>query len=718
MSREPRLPQRRNGPSAASQTGKGAAGQRPEPVRPWRSGAAPTPLPPPSVIIPPPFPPPNPLPEPPVSRVFVGPQRSPKPAPPAPLPAPPPRQNTPAEVPPRRLHPGLRWLVSWQFWVILSTMSVVSVGGLAAALLFKIPALPNCPSIFWPTASASLRMYCAQLAANKQTVDDLLEAITLVNGLPAEHPMRPEVNRSIEQWASDILALAEERFHGGDLEGAIAIARRIPEGTAAQEQVADRVDQWRTIWAEGEKIFSEAENALLDQDPRLAFELAVQLLEVDNRYWQTTKHEELNDLITAFREDGQRLGQIRRMARRGGLSNLLKAIEMAQEIKRISPAYPMAQRLIASLGQDMLDLAEEALRRRNFAEAMQIVEQIPEVAGLKPEIQDFSTLAQAQAQSWAGGTADLESAITQAQRIGRDRPLYGRAQALISRWQAEMRDVAQLNQARLLADLGTVSDLRAAIATAREVPRSNPRGDEAGDLIREWTTRIETIEDQPILQQAEAIAGVGDLQGAISIAQQIGQGRALHGQAQERIQTWTAQIQRSQDQPLLDQARQLAASGDLSQAIAVANQIGSGRVLYDEAQGDARNWRTQLTAQASLQDAYQIAAAGTPESYLSAIRTASQIPDNTPARTEADRMIGIWSQGVLQSAQALAGYDLEGAIALLEALPERTPVAAAVQQQLAAWRQLNTVQELSPVELAPTPVEESPPGADTNQAPK
>lgn len=558
-------------------------------------------------------------------------------------------------------------------------------------------------------------MYCAQLAANKQTVDDLLEAITLVNSLPPDHPMRAEVDRSIEQWASDILALAEEQFHGGELEGAIAIANRIPEGTAAQGQVAERVQKWRAIWAEAEKIFNDAENALLDQDPRLAFELAVKLLEVDNRYWQTTKYEELGDLITAFREDGQRLARIRRLARRGGLENLLKAIEMAREIKRISPAYPMAERLIVSLGQDMLELAENALERRDFDEAMRIVEQIPDIPNLKPEIQDFSTLAQAQAQSWAGGVSDLEAAIAQAQRIRRDRPLYGRAQALISRWQAESRDVAQLNQARQLADLGTIPDLQAAIAAARQVPRANPRGDEAGDLIREWTTRIETAEDQPVLQQADAIAAVGDLPGAISIAQQIGRGRALHDEAQERIQGWTAQIQRSQDQPLLDRARQLAASGDLSQAIAVANQIGSGRVLYADAQEDVRGWRNQLNAQASLQEAYRLASSGTPDAYLSAIRTASQIPASTSTRPEADRMIGVWSQGVLQSAQAIANYDLDGAIALLERLPSNTPVASAVQQQLATWRQAQATQESFDLEPAPPEVS---PSAGTNQAPK
>jgi hypothetical protein len=107
-----------------------------------------------------------------------------------------------------------RFFQSWQFWIILTLLLVTGTGGLAIALLLKLPALPNCPSIFWPTASGSLRLYCAQLAAKKQTVKDLLEAIALVNSLPADHPLRPEINRQIEEWSADILNLAEQTFTG------------------------------------------------------------------------------------------------------------------------------------------------------------------------------------------------------------------------------------------------------------------------------------------------------------------------------------------------------------------------------------------------------------------------------------------------------------------------------------------------------------------------
>ncbi|MEO1144920.1 MAG: chromosome segregation ATPase [Cyanobacteria bacterium J06638_22] len=611
--------------------------------------------------------------------------------------------DTPSPAPKRYPFPGARLFFSWPLWGSLGLIAILGTGGLAAALLFKIPALPNCPEIFWPTASASLRLYCGQLAANKQTVDDLLEAIELVNQLPESHPMRAEVDRSIELWASEILELAEETFHRGDLDGAIAIARRIPTGTAARDEIAERTNYWRTVWREGEEIFAEAEEALLDQNPREAFAIGTRLLDVDNRYWNTVKHQELSDLITASREDGNRLGQIRQLARRGGLSNLLEAIAMAQDIKRISPVYPAAQRLIASLGEDMLDLAENALEREDFAEAMDIVEQIPDSANLQAEIQDFTILAQAQAQSWQGGLGDLDAAIAQAQRIRRNRPLYGRAQALISRWQVEMRDVVQLNYARQLAASGTLIDLRAAVVEARRVPTSNPRGDEARDLAQQWTTRIETIEDQPILSQATALAGIGDLRTAIDVASQIRDGRALHGEAQQQIQSWTNQIQRAEDQPVLDQAQQLAAAGDLTQAIAVAQQIQSGRVLHGEAQSRIQTWQAQITGQNRLRDAQLAASPGSSEARIAGIRIAATVPSNTPSRPEADRLIAIWSQEVLQNAQVLSSYNLDAAIALLQQLPANTPASASAQQQLASWQQLRNASIPNNIETLPAP---------------
>ncbi len=598
-------------------------------------------------------------------------------------------ERPPMERPRRRRLP-VGFLKTWQFWSILGTLGFIGTGVLAAAILLKLPAIPNCPSIFWPTASASLRLYCAQLAANKQNVDDLLAAIALVKDLPPDHPLRPEVDRSVELWSQEILELADDMFHAGDLQGAISVAKRIPQDTSAHGQVSDRITAWEKTWSDAEKIYQQAEAALLNQDPRKAFDLAVQLLDVGNRYWETTKYQELNDLITASREDGNRLGNIRRLMSRGGLANLLQAIKLVQEIKPSSPAYPAARRTMTQIGQKMLDLAEDALARRDFNQALDILQQIPAAANLQEEAKDFNLLAQAQAQAWNGTVSDLESAIFQAQRVGRDRPLYGRAQRLIARWQLEIQDVMYLDMARQFAGSGSVDDLRSAIANARQVPPSNPRYDEARGLIRQWTREIEQQEDRPLLDQAEQLAASGNLssiQTAVNMASQIREGRALYNEARSRIRTWTQQIQEAQDQPILARARQLAAGGNIPEAIAVASRIQAGRALYDEAQNEIQNWRVLTEGESRLQQAIATANVGSPSTLLDAIRIADRVPPRSPARPNAERLMNQWSVQVLRAAQGQAAYDLAGAIALLEAIPQNTEAYAEAQLQRLAWQQ-------------------------------
>ncbi|MEO1184865.1 MAG: chromosome segregation ATPase, partial [Cyanobacteria bacterium J06636_27] len=91
-----------------------------------------------------------------------------------------------------------RWLTSWVLWAFLLAFVPGTIGFMAMGILFKLPSAPNCPSIFWPLASASVRMHCAQLAASKETVKDLLQAIDLVKNLPQNHPLRSEIDRSVE----------------------------------------------------------------------------------------------------------------------------------------------------------------------------------------------------------------------------------------------------------------------------------------------------------------------------------------------------------------------------------------------------------------------------------------------------------------------------------------------------------------------------------------
>ncbi len=635
----------------------------------------------------------------------------------------------------------LRLPTSLKFWAIVTVVVSGTFGFTAMALLFKLPALPNCPAIYWPMASASLRLYCADLAANKQTVDDLLEGITLVDSLPSNHPLRTEINRKIEEWSLDILKLADQTFQDGKLDEAIATAKKIPSKTPAYNLVEARIEHWQTVWSQAEDIYKKSEDLLRLSKWREAFAVAVKLTNISNNYWSTTKYDELTNLIQVAQQDSNKLDKAFQLSKKGGIDNLLEAVNIAEKLGSESYAYKEAQDLIAKCGQQLLELAQQLLDKGDWQNVQKIATSKSSSMKLDAEFQDLGDLANALSRAQEGTVPDLEQAITLAQKFTNDRPLYDQAQQLIGRWQLEIQDVAHLDRARTFASSGQVNDLRTAINEAGLIPGSNPRGSEARNQVNRWVVQVETIEDQPLLDRAEQMASfgnLGSLQNAIAQANQIRQGRALYQQAQNNVKDWTQQVQRMQDQPVLDQAETQANLGNLSKAISVAQQIRPGRVLYGEAKGKVRRWvdqlqrsqdqplidqaqsqassgnlndavvtaqqiksgralsgvaaakirtwQTQLQAEQNLNSAYQLASNSTPEALAAAIQAARQVPTGSKLRADANDAVNRWSNQLLAMAQAMAVRDVQGAIAIAKNIPPKTDAYDSAQQQIQAWQ--------------------------------
>lgn len=597
---------------------------------------------------------------------------------------------------------------NWVLWAVLAGLCANGVALTATAMLLKLPSAPNCPSIFWPLASGAMRIQCAQVAASKQTVGDLLEAIALVEVLPKNHPMRADIDRNLQQWSEDIMALAEDSFQAGNLTEAIAIANKIPKNIPASSSIQQQISQWRSIWSQAESIYAAAEAQIPEQRWYQAFMTAVRLLNVGNNYWETTKYEQLKNNIETARVDGSKLSKAESLADRGGMTNLLAALKLVKSVDEDSYMYKKAQSLIPDLGRKMLDLAEEKLDRKDADEAIAIANQIPNITDLEAEVEDFITIAQAKRNAWVGTVASLETAIATAQNIGSDRPLYNQVRELISSWQMEIEDVNHLEKARSLAQPGTVADLTAAITEASMIPETNPRSAEAKQEINRWQRQVQTFEDQPFLDQAEQLAlpgQVSDLQAAINQASRINQGRALYPQARRKIRTWTRRIQTIEDQPFLDQARELASSGNLPAAITAAGQIPPGRALSGEAQAAVNDWQGQIQARENWREAQQTATQGTPEALVEAIRLADLVPTTSPLRGVVNPAINDWGQRILIIAQDKARYDIPGGIAIAQKIPRSSDAYQIAKDQIAEWNKI----------LNPPPVEPSPePGSDPN----
>jgi hypothetical protein len=583
------------------------------------------------------------------------------------------------------------WVKSWMLWGILLTLIPGGVGFLAMATLLKLPTAPNCLAISRPFVSAAVKLHCAQAAASKQNVKDLLQAIAIVSTISQDHPLRGEVDRFLKVWSQDILRLADESFHAGNLEDAIATARQIPTNLPAAELVEEQISQWESIWSEAESVYKAAEAEVRRRRWQTAYMLSARLLRVNNDFWSSVKYDQLNNLITSAREDGDKIAEAERLANTKVVKNLLQAIKLSESIKPESYLYQTAQELIPQIGRKMLDLARASLDRQDANTALDIARQIPEKARLHTEVEDFIALTDARRSAWIGTVSGLETAIFQAQQIDASRANYREAQELIARWQLEIEDVGRLEKARTLASQGSIEYLRAAITEVQFISaNNNPRASEARQEINRWRRQIETIEDRPILDRAQQLAWLNDinsLQAAILEASRISRGRALHSEAQKKISEWTGTVQRIQDQPILDQARMLARNGDLNAAINTAQPIASsGRSLSNTARQAVEDWQNQIRARENWARAKQVAVTGTPEALSQAIGIAERIPRNSTLRMDVNIAINQWSQQLFDIARSQSDFNLLRAIETAKLIPRSSSVYSRAQQQIQNWQ--------------------------------
>jgi len=602
------------------------------------------------------------------------------------------------------------WSKKWQFWLAVSLLLSVGMGFVAISSLLNLTSQSNCSKIFWPTASANDRFFCAQEAASKRTVDDLLRAIELVNALPQDHPLRSRINGQIDRWSQDIIRLGNSSFQEGKLEEAIAIARKVPQNVPAYPTVEKQIEKWQSTWNDAEKRYRTAEDHLRQEEWGQAFREATLLLDSGNTFWESAKYEELIKAIGATKTEGNQLVKARNKASEGGLDNLVTGIKLAQGIEQNSYLYQAANKLIAEFSKKVMAIAQKRLQAGDWQQAISITNKIPEAANLKEQVQDFNELATATAQALTGSVDGLSKAIELAQKLNSGRPLYQQAQDLADRWQQEMADVKTLDLASKLAAPGGVKDLRAAIAQLQTVPESNPRSREVRSQISRLSRQIELLEDSPYLQRANDLASTGDpnsLEAAVAQASRIGQGRALYAEAQGKIQAWIERRQRLQDQPFLERSQQLAAGGNLAGAIEMARRIRSGRVLYEQARSNIRTWEAQFQGEQGLQNARQAAQSGTADALQTAISLALQVPESSSLRWQASEAIEEWSQRIVALAVEQSSSDLAGAIAILKKIPSGSRAFEQARSQIKIWEEsLNPPAAESP---APEPPETEPP---------
>ena len=581
------------------------------------------------------------------------------------------------------------WWQMWQLWGIFLVLCSGGIGYGATAMLLKLPKTQSCSKVFWPIASASVRLYCAQTAAEEREVDGLLSAIELVAVLPENHPLRPEIDRNIDRWATSILNRGEAEFQSGNLKEAIATAKQIPNNVSAKKLVDEKVADWKSVWTDGEEIYLEVEERLREADWDGAFTWAVRLTDSPNEYWATTKYEESINNINVAQEQNASLTKAQTQVASGEVKDLILAIDRADDIDPNSYAYDRAREIITEAKTKLVANIEQLIEEQEWRELLQVTSSLPRSLKLQERKRDWRILANAGSSAQLDTVFGMEEAIEEAQKLEPESEYYDLGQELIRRWELEIEDVAYLTKAKEYARVGTIANLRRAIDEAAQIPNANPRYDEARQEIALWHGQIQTIEDRPVLNRARELSygnNVNAWQRAIAEANLISSSSPVYGEAQGYVRTWRANIQRVEDRPILDEAESLANTDNYSAAIATAGQIDAGRSLYSEAQSKIALWQQEIDGRRYYSEAVALASRGTPEALSSAIRTARQISANSSVSSQAAGNVDDWAAQIMAIARQAADSSLERAIAIAELVPSGTTSYTPAQKEIKVWQ--------------------------------
>ena len=600
-------------------------------------------------------------------------------------------QSSASSLKPMKAKSSTRWWQSWQFWGILLVIGSGGVGYGATSILLKLPRTQSCSTVFWPVASASMRLYCAQTLADENTVESLLGAISLVGELPDSHPIRKEIDRNVEKWANEILDIGETKFQEGNLKAAEAIAKQIPPEVSAYELVESKIASWQGIWSDAESKYAKVEDSLRKAQWSGAFSWAVQLTDSKNDYWATTKYSEIIDSINLAQEETLTLDKAETQLSAGGIDSLLEAINKAEAIPEDSYTYANAQKILTDGKSKLLATIDNLIAKEQWSQLQKTTYRIPSSLNLETEVEGWQVVANAGRSAALDTVLGLEDAIVEAEKLPEDNPLYPKAQELAERWNLEIDDVRHLSRANELARARNIEAYNAAIIEVSLISAGNPRYREAQQKISKWRSEIQIIEDRPIINRAKELAIPSTPEAwrrAIAEIRLVSANSPLYSEAQQNVRTWRANIERIEDRPILDRAIALGDRGDYSEAIEAAKPISQNRALSKEAQEYIALWRDEIQAERYLQDADYLARQNTAESLAKAIRTIRQIGRKTALYSEVVPNVNDWSRQIVDLAERASYRSLEQAIAIAKQVPSGTAAHPRAERLIEKWQNI------------------------------
>jgi hypothetical protein len=325
---------------------------------------------------------------------------------------------------------------------------------------------------------------------------------------------------------------------------------------------------------------------------------------------------------------------------------IVKAMEIANQINPKTYVYHQGQALRSGWSQQLVSLAVDRYKAQNFNEAISIAQKVPDDVASYQEAQDWVKLNQAHVAAGKRHLLALMDAVAQTKQIAKTSPIYALAKGKQANWQGLLKQQTQLQWAKTIASFQQPATLAMAIETAKQVPPNSESGKALQSEIATWSRQIETVDNRVILAKATQIVANGasltNLKAAVHLAGKITKDRPMGEEVTVAVAEWTEKIQTIEDQPILENAQALAKQGHLSKAIEVGNRIAPGRALYKDMQSDVRYWSLELQEIADRRTLQQAISTYRRGNISNAINIAASIGRRSPVYGEARSYVADW----------------------------------------------------------------------------
>lgn len=481
------------------------------------------------------------------------------------------------------------------------------VGAAAFWWLTTPPPSPDCRQLS-PLATDMEQLLCAQQSARSGDLPKILAGLELVGQWSPDHPLYREAQRLIAAWSDPVLSAARERIERSDLQGAIELANRIPKTSSSYKDAQAAIAEWNRDWQKGEAIAAAARKAMQEQNWVLANEKIAVLQDFPQDHWRYQRATALSQLVLAEQRGRQVLMQARTLATGAQATQLGAAIGLLSQINRQTYAWMDAQKPLQQWSEILLTQGWQFWQQGKLDDAMAVTTPVLQNPALATTAQELLWLSQARKHALASTTTlkptlpqlwNLSAAIATVDRIPPTSRYASQSQALLQNWQAQLQDLSLLQVAWSVGEISLPLSQQMALWQAAQVGPERPRRAQAQTLLSYWKVGIRRLQDQPYLAYARQLAAKGTIsafQAAIAQAQLISANRPRRTEAQTLIASWMQQIQTIEDQPILNQAWTLANQGNLTRAIQMASSIAPRRALYGQAQAAIEGWQASIRA--------------------------------------------------------------------------------------------------------------------------